>query len=364
MPNRNGFIAVAMSGGVDSSVAAARLARSGLPIVGFTMLLSGHGDRDPSDLVKTQEMSTLAHAKAVADHIGIDHRVVDLSRVFEPAVVDYFCAEYAQGRTPNPCIQCNEHIKFAALWRAAQKEGANALATGHYAQIEREEGTGRFLLRKGMDPAKDQSYFLYRLSQAQLSTSRFPVGDLTKTEVRRLALEWDLPTASRSESQEICFIPDRDYMGFLSGRMPDLKQPGPIVDTEGNVLGTHPGIVHFTVGQRRGIGVAAPAPLYVLEIRAGEHTVVVGPNEALYRRSLLADRLNWVSISGLERPLTTRARIRYKHKEAAATLVPLPGAKVSVEFERAQRAVSPGQSVVFYEGDLVLGGGIIEAAIK
>jgi tRNA-specific 2-thiouridylase len=356
MSRNAGFIAVAMSGGVDSSVAAARLARSGNSVVGFTMLLSGSR--------VSQGMKTLDQAKAMADFIGIPHRVVDLKEMFEPAVVDYFCAEYSQGRTPNPCIRCNELIKFAALWRAAHKQGAEALATGHHARIERENEAGRFLLLKGKDPAKDQSYFLYRLSQNQLSAARFPVGDMTKHDVRRLALEWELPTAARPESQEICFIPDNDYIGFLSEHLPDFNRPGPIVDTQGKVLGTHPGIVHFTVGQRRGIGLAAPDPLYVLEIRAREHTIVVGPNEALYRRALLADQLNWVALPGLERPLKARARIRYKHKEAAATLVPLPGAKVSVEFERAQRAITPGQSVVFYEGDRVLGGGIIEAALK
>ena len=363
MPQRTGFVAVAMSGGVDSSVAAAVLVRSGLPVVGFTMLLSGPREVDSSDAGSSWELNTLEQAKAAAERIGILHHVVDLKTVFEPAVVEDFCAEYAQGRTPNPCIRCNERIKFAALWRAARNQGAEALATGHHARIEREERTGRFLLRKGRDAAKDQSYFLYRLSQAQLSTSRFPVGDMTKHDVRSLAREWELPAAARPESQEICFIPDNDYVDFLSERLPDLCRPGPIVDTLGNVLGTHPGIVHFTVGQRRGIGLATPEPMYVLEIRPREHTIVVGPNEALYRRALLADQLNWVALPGLERPLKARARIRYKHKEAEAALIPLPGAKVSVEFERAQRAVTPGQSVVFYEGDLVLGGGIIEAAL-
>ncbi|MFA9452336.1 MAG: MnmA/TRMU family protein, partial [Candidatus Aminicenantaceae bacterium] len=208
-----------------------------------------------------------------------------------------------------------------------------------------------------------QSYFLYGLTQLQLAASLFPVGEMTKSEVRAYARQRGLPVASRPESQEICFIPDNDYGRFLAERMPELARPGPIVDNEGTVLGQHPGIFHFTIGQRRGMGVAAPHPLYVLEIRARENTVVVGPNQELYKRALLAGQLNWIAWPSLARPLRATARIRYKHKETPATIIPLPGEKVSVEFDRLQRAITPGQSVVFYDEDSVLGGGIIEGPL-
>jgi tRNA-specific 2-thiouridylase len=215
-----------------------------------------------------------------------------------------------------------------------------------------------------LDPDKDQSYFLYGLTQPQLGSADFPVGEKTKPEVREYARQRGLPVASRPESQEICFIPDNNYAGFLSERLPDLAQPGPIVDREGTVLGQHPGIIHFTVGQRRGIGLAAPHPLYVLEIQARDNTIVVGPNKELYKAALLAGRLNWIAWPRIDRPLRGSARIRYKHKETPANIIPLPGEKVSVEFDRPQRAVTPGQSVVFYDGDVVLGGGIIEAPLN
>jgi tRNA-specific 2-thiouridylase len=358
-------IAVAMSGGVDSSAAAALLVEAGHEVVGFTLDLYA---LPPEYCRDTDHMSCCGReaphlAQQVARILGIGHFLVDMKSVFEKTVIEDFCGEYAQGRTPNPCIRCNEYIKFAAFLRLAKKQGVSRIATGHHARILRDGAGGRLSLKKGRDPSKDQSYFLYGLSQPQLEASLFPVGEMTKPEVRALAAEKGLPVASRPESQEICFIPDNDYGRFLADRIPELARPGPIVDTQGNVLGRHPGIIHFTVGQRRGIGLSAPHPLYVLEIRAQDNTIVVGPNRELYKTGLLAGRLNWIALSGLERPLKVRARIRYKHREAPATIVPLPGEKVSVEFDRPQRAVTPGQSVVFYDDDDVLGGGIIEASL-
>lgn len=354
-----------MSGGVDSSVAAALLVEAGHEVRGFTLdlyALSSDYCRD-ADHMSCCGREAAHQAQRVARSLGIEHFLVDMKSVFEKAVIDDFCGEYALGRTPNPCIRCNEHIKFSAFLRLAKQQGAERIATGHHARILRDEHTGRFVLAKGRDPDKDQSYFLYGLSQAQLEASLFPVGEMTKREVRDLALSRDLPAASRPESQEICFIPDNNYGRFLAQRIPELARPGPIVDSRGNVLGRHPGIIHFTVGQRRGLGIAAPHPLYVLEINAQDHTVVAGPNRELYKTALLAGRLNWIARPDLERPLRVRARIRYKHREAPATIVPLPGEKISVEFDRPQRAITPGQSVVFYDDDTVLGGGIIEAPL-
>jgi tRNA-specific 2-thiouridylase len=358
-------IAVAMSGGVDSSVAAALLVEAGHEVLGFTMdlfALSSEYCRD-ADHMSCCGREAVYQAQQVARSLGIEHFMVDMKSVFEKTVIDDFCNEYAMGRTPNPCVRCNEHIKFAAFLRLARTQGVDHIATGHHARIVPKGQTDRFCLKKGRDPNKDQSYFLYGLTQNQLAASLFPVGEMTKSEVRDQARQRDLRVASRPESQEICFIPDNNYGRFLAERVPELTRPGPIVDSRGTLLGQHPGIIHFTIGQRRGIGVSAPHPLYVLEIRARDNTIVVGPNQELYKSALMAGRLNWIAWPGLERPLKVGARIRYKHKEAPATIVPLPGEKISVEFDRPQRAITPGQSVVFYSDDTVLGGGIIESPL-
>jgi tRNA-specific 2-thiouridylase len=358
-------IAVAMSGGVDSSVAAARLVRQGLDVIGMTMdlfSLSAEYCRDP-DLQSCCGREAADQAQAAARALGIDFYPVDLRAEFAASVIEDFRREYAAGRTPNPCIRCNERIKFEALRRRAAALGAGLIATGHHARVRFEKSTGRYLLLKGRDRQKDQSYFLYGLSQSQLAAALFPVGGMTKSAVRSFAREHGLPTAARRESQEICFIPNNDYIGFLKDRFPELFFPGPIKDLEGRILGTHKGIIHFTIGQRRGIGVSAPQPLYVVEIRAGEHTVVVGRDRDLYRDALLAGRVNWVAFETLDRPREMMARIRYRHREAPATATPLHDGTVRVEFADPQRAVTPGQSVVFYEEDLVLGGGVIEAAL-
>jgi len=355
-----------MSGGVDSSVAAYLLKEQGYEVIGLTM------DLFDVHRVKCGDSGTRSccgwKAKEDANRVAVDlripHYVVDFRREFEEAVVANFCGEYVLGRTPNPCVRCNEHIKFRALLERAHKLGADFIATGHYARITQEGKPGRFCLRKGADKAKDQSYFLYTLTQAQLARTLFPVGDLTKGDVRRIAREQGLPVAEKPESQEICFVPDNDYAGFVAARCPEAMRPGPILDIQGQVLGTHAGIVHFTIGQRKGMGIAAPRPLYVLEIDPVRRAVIVGPNEELYRRSLVAGPVNYICRGGLKEPMALKAKIRYKHAEAEALVIPEEKDKVRVDFAKPQRAITPGQSVVLYRDDAVVGGGIIHGAVS
>jgi tRNA-specific 2-thiouridylase len=363
-PKEPGVVAVAMSGGVDSSVAAAILKAEGREIFGVTMDLFAL----PARFCVSDELRNCCGRKAredaaaVAAKLGIRHYVADFKREFEARVIADFCAEYGAGRTPNPCVRCNQFIKFGLLFERAARLGAKAVATGHYARIERDADTGRWLLRKGLDPDKDQSYFLHTLTQAELGRSLFPLGGLKKTEVRSLALASGLPVAKKTESQEICFIPDDDYAGFLGDRCPAAFEPGPIADPSGRVIGRHKGVAHFTVGQRKGMGIASPHPLYVVKVDVERNTIVAGPSEALYARSLEATGLNWISIEELSGSLAVRARVRYKHAEAPARVEAAGEDRVRVEFEKPQRAIAPGQSVVFYDGDIVVGGGTIERA--
>jgi tRNA-specific 2-thiouridylase len=362
---RKETVAVAMSGGVDSSVAAALLKERGYDVIGVTMKLFSL----PKELCLSEELRSCCGRKAIEDaqrvavHLGIPHYVVDFRMEFEKAVIADFCREYGRGRTPNPCIRCNEHIKFKLLLERARRLGADRLATGHHARVRWDAAAGQFLLRKGKDKTKDQSYFLYRLSQRQLSRVMMPVGDFTKAEVRKMARRWKLPVAEREESQETCFVPLGDYPDFLAGRLPQAFRPGPIEDRAGRVIGQHKGIGHYTVGQRRGLGISAPRPLYVVAIEARRNAVVVGPEKDLYGKKLIASSVRLVAIKNIEGELTARAKIRYKHLESKALIVPLSPGRVGVEFARPQRAITPGQSVVFYRRDIVLGGGIIERAL-
>lgn len=358
-------VLVAMSGGVDSSVAAALLKEKGFEVVGVTMKLFSLPDEycGSESLRSCCGWKTTEDAHRVAMTLGISHSVIDLRKPFEKKVISDFCEEYAHGRTPNPCIRCNQFIKFSDLMASLRKFKADYLATGHHARVLYDQKSGRYFLRKGKDRDKDQSYFLYVLTQQQLSRTLMPVGNLTKEEVRKKARKLGLPVAQRVESQEICFIPDNDYPAFLEKRIPEVFHPGPIVDVESRVLGQHRGIANFTIGQRRGMGIAAQRPFYVLEIKSETNTVVVGTNEQLYRRGLLASGMNWISVNQPERQLFLKAKIRYKHKEAKALLIPLSADMVLIEFETPQRAITPGQSVVFYDRDFVFGGGIIRKAL-
>ena len=358
-------IVVAMSGGVDSSVAAYLLKEQGHNVVGLTMDLFDipGGKCEGAEAKGCCGWKAKEDAARVAASLKIPHFVVDLRKEFSQAVVEDFCGEYALGRTPNPCIRCNEQIKFRALVDRARNLGADVIATGHYARLDHDLISNRWVLRKGVDGAKDQSYFLYSLTQAQLAAALFPVGELTKTEVRRIASRLGLAVAERPESQEICFVPDNDYARFVSGRCPETLAPGPILDVSGRILGTHKGILHYTIGQRKGMGVAAKHPLYVLAIDPVNRAVVVGPNNKLFKKGLLVEKLSFVAIKALESPLELKVRLRYRHREAPAVVSPERGGLARVVFKEAQRAITPGQSAVFYDGDRVVGGGIIRESI-
>ena len=361
-------IAVAMSGGVDSTLAAALLVEQGCDVFGLTMDLSSvqrnlyaePGKDTGTPLENGLRGKDVEDAADAARFLNIPHRVVDISREFRKRVVDYFVSEYRHGRTPNPCIRCNETIKFSLLLEKALDLGADGLATGHYAGIAEHPETGRRRIKKGRDPDKDQSYFLYRLNQDRLSRVVFPIGGMTKPEVRKQASLRGLPAASRDESQEICFIPGNDYAGLLHKMIPEAFVPGSIVDEKGREMGRHQGILHYTIGQRRGLGIAAAHPLYVLEIRPEDNTVVIGENSGLLRKDLTAGDLflNDPAVPG--DCFDVRARIRYRHQESPASVCIEEENRVTVNFYSPVRAVTPGQSVVFYEGDEVLGGGIIQ----
>ena len=349
-------VVVAMSGGVDSSVAAALLARQGHEVIGLSMQL--YDQRDGQVRFGTCcTIDDLHDARRVAARIGIPHYIVNFERRFDEQVISNFVREYAAGRTPIPCVHCNGDLKFATLAERAAGLGAEYVATGHYARVTRDEATGRYQLRRGLDAAKDQSYFLFTLTQPQLSHALFPVGDLDKTEVRARAEELGLPVAAKPDSHEICFVPDGDHASFVERRAGAPRQ-GTLRDLDGRVIGRHDGVHRFTVGQRKGLGLSSPIPLYVVGIDADADVVTVGPRAALERRTLTAAGVNWTE--GDAPPAGTRvtAQIRYRHREAAATLTPA-GDRVHVEFDAPQTAVAPGQAVVFYDGDVVVGGGWI-----
>jgi len=354
---------VAMSGGVDSSVTAALLTQAGYQVIGVTMEIWPKDLIDQTPGSRCCGLTAVEDARKVASKLGISHYVVNLREVFARRVIANFCQEYARGRTPNPCVRCNRYVKFDALLAYARALEADYLATGHYARIARDEVTGRWLLKKGVDSRKDQSYFLYTLTQEQLRHILFPLGELTKERVRKIARELDLPVAAKAESQEVCFIPQNDYHRFLRRNMPGSLREGPIIDQQGRVLGRHRGIAFYTVGQRRGLGVATGKPLYVLALDEKRNAVVVGPESALYRPALVAGDPNWIAIETLDHPREVQARIRYRHREAPATVVPYAGDQVLVRFAAPQRAITPGQAVVFYDGDTVVGGGTILYAL-
>ena len=343
-------VVIAMSGGVDSSVAAALLKEEGHEVIGTTMQIISSGN---------QATRAGTHARQVARRLGIPHHVMDFRDIFARRVIDDFCREYRLGRTPNPCVLCNKYIKFGVLWERARELGADFLATGHHAKVERDETTGTYLLKKGADKQKDQSYFLCQLNQEQLSRTLFPIGNLTKDKVRQIALELELPVADRPESQEICFIPDDDYPGFLENHVPGATASGPILDREGNMLGQHQGLIFYTVGQRKGLGIATAEPLYVTGIEPDRNAIVVGTKEQTYGTELVAGNLNWIAIDRPEHPVKVKARVRHRHPEAEATVTPLDKDSVYVKFSEPQMAITPGQSVVFYDGDTVSGSGTI-----
>jgi tRNA-uridine 2-sulfurtransferase len=350
-------IVVALSGGVDSATAAALLCEEGQRVVGVAMRLFDAGAPCVAG-GRCCSSTDLEDARRVAAHLGIPFYVQNYEEEFRRAVVDDFVAEYCCGRTPNPCIRCNQRLKFAALLRRARGLGAAALATGHYARLTTRDG--RRVLCRGVDPRKDQSYVLFFLGNEERDFVRFPLGDLTKDEVRAHARRLGLPVAAKGESQEICFVPDGDVAGFVASRRPGGSPPaGDIVDGAGKVLGRHAGVHRYTIGQRHGLGLAMKEPHYVIGLDVERHRVIVGPVTALGRDRLVAREVTWATVTP-PGPVRAAVQIRYRHEPAVATVTPVAGDRAEVVFDSPQRAVAPGQAAVFYEGDFVLGGGFIE----
>jgi tRNA-specific 2-thiouridylase len=354
-------VVVAMSGGVDSSLAAALLVEQGYEVIGITMQIW------PSDQVDEKaggccSLSAVEDARRVACQLGIPFYVLNFRSQFEEKVINYFCDEYLGGRTPNPCIACNRYIKFELLLDRAMGLGADYIATGHYASIKYDEEKERYLLIKAKDKSKDQTYALFNLTQDQLSHTIFPLGGYEKTETRKLAGERGLRVATKPDSQEICFVQD-DYESFLRERIPDVVEPGPFLDTAGNRIGTHKGIPFYTIGQRKGLGLALGKPAYVVDIDVKNNAVIIGNDDEVYGSGLIARDLNFIPFARLEKPLRVKAKIRYSAPEAEAEISLIRDDAVKVLFEKPQRAITPGQAVVFYDGNIVVGGGTIECRI-
>ncbi len=369
--NSETLVVVAMSGGVDSSLVASLLHHKGYQVVGLSMKLWDFsqvgGDSHPDG--RCCSLEALNDARAVCQKIGIPHYVVDLREDFKRGVISNFVYEYLEGRTPNPCVVCNTKIKWQSLWRKAQTLGASFISTGHYARIRLDRQLKRYLLLKGVDPTKDQSYALWGLSQNDLSRTLFPLGEMTKNQVRTLAQEYCLKVAEREESQEICFVTDDDYPRFINewihreGKKGKI-QPGPIFNLKGEKIGEHKGIPFYTIGQRKGLGLAKGKPLYVVRIDPEKNAIYVGEKVDLFSSCFVVTDVNWIAQDNLEKETDCEIKIRYQHIPQKGKIYPLTYGQVMVKFNRPERAVTPGQSVVFYQGEVVLGGGVIKRVIN
>lgn len=352
-------VLVAMSGGVDSSVALLLL-KEKYELIGATLKLHSSNEIEGSCCTSKD----IEDAKAIAERFGIEHHVVNLEEMFNENVIKRFVASYLCGETPNPCVDCNRYIKFGELMKKAQKLGCDYFATGHYARVEFDDKSGRWLLKKAICDEgandKDQSYVLYNLTQEQLAHIIFPLGGIEKSKARKIAEENGLISHNKPDSQDICFVPDGDYAAFIRENTGIIPSEGNVVDTDGNIVGKHNGIINYTIGQRKGLGIAFGKPMYVVDKNADDNTVIVGENHDLMRSRLIASDLNWISIPCLDKPISAKAKMRYKQEEKPCTISPLENGNVLVEFEQPQRAVAKGQRVVFYDGDTVIGGGIIK----
>ncbi|CCJ34640.1 tRNA 2-thiouridine(34) synthase MnmA [Caloramator australicus] len=355
-------VVVGMSGGVDSSVAAYLLKEQGYNVIGITMTLV------PKDVFYEEKVggccsiSAVNDARRVADQLGIYYYVMNFREVFERKVINYFIDEYLAGRTPNPCIACNKYIKFDEFLRKANALGAKYVATGHYASIKYDDERKRYLLIRSRDVKKDQTYMLYNLTQHQLAHTLMPLGGYTKEQVRKIAEDIGLLVFNKPDSEEICFVPDNDYAGFIERRVPDKVEKGYFVDVNGNILGEHKGIVHYTIGQRKGLGLSLGRPVFVVDIIPEKNLVVIGDEREVFKDKLYAEDLNFIPFDKLDGPMRVSAKIRYTAKEAKAIITPYKDG-VMVEFDEPQRAITKGQSVVFYDGDIVVGGGVIKEVL-